>query len=208
MEMGKRIKELRIAAGLSQEELGERLGLGKSAIAKYENGRVTNIKQTTIKKLSEIFMCKPSYIMGFEDIPDGDNYKVITPSESVTINILGSIPAGTPIECNEDIIGTMDIPKEWTKGNQNYFGLTVQGDSMYPKGDIVAVREQPDCESGQDCIVKVNGYDGTLKKVVKNNNQIILQPLNPEYTPMMFTGAEGEPSLEIVGVVVEIRRKV
>lgn len=82
---------------------------------------------------------------------------------------------------------------------------------MYPKyieGDIVAVREQPDCESGQDCIVKVNGYDGTLKKVVKNNNQIILQPLNPEYTPMMFTGAEGEPSLEIVGVVVEIRRKV
>lgn len=50
MGMAERIKELRLAAGMSQEELGLKLGLGKSAIAKYENGRVKNIKQSTIKK--------------------------------------------------------------------------------------------------------------------------------------------------------------
>lgn len=37
MGMAERIKELRLAAGMSQEDLGLKLGLGKSAIAKYEN---------------------------------------------------------------------------------------------------------------------------------------------------------------------------
>lgn len=69
MAMSDRIKELRISAGLTQEELGEKLGLQKSAIAKYENGRVENIKQSTIAKMAEIFNCRPSFLMGWDDSP-------------------------------------------------------------------------------------------------------------------------------------------
>lgn len=65
--MGDRIKELRIAAGLTQEELGEKLGLQKSAIAKYENGRVMNIKRSVIAAMAQLFECSPSYLMGFDD---------------------------------------------------------------------------------------------------------------------------------------------
>ena len=43
MELGERIRSLRKQKGLTQEELASRLGLQKSAVAKYENGRVTNI---------------------------------------------------------------------------------------------------------------------------------------------------------------------
>jgi repressor LexA len=50
MTMGDRIKELRTEAGMTQEELADKLGMQKSAIAKYENGRVENIKQSTIRK--------------------------------------------------------------------------------------------------------------------------------------------------------------
>ena len=42
---------------------------------------------------------------------------------------------------------------------------------MYPKymdGDTLIIRLQPDCESGQDAVVYINGYDATLKKVIKN----------------------------------------
>lgn len=67
MDMATRIKELRQAANLTQEELGHKLGLQKSAIAKYESGRVSNIKRSTIKKMADIFGCKPSYLMGFDD---------------------------------------------------------------------------------------------------------------------------------------------
>lgn len=64
--MAQRIKELRMKNNLSQEQLAEMLGLQKSAIAKYENGRVVNIKRSTIANMAEIFHCSPSYIMGWE----------------------------------------------------------------------------------------------------------------------------------------------
>lgn len=67
MSMAQRIKELRIAAGLTQEELGEKIGLQKSAIAKYENGRVENIKRSTIQAMADLFGVKPSYILGFDE---------------------------------------------------------------------------------------------------------------------------------------------
>jgi transcriptional regulator with XRE-family HTH domain len=52
MEIGQKIKHARIAKGLTQEELGNLVGLQKSAIAKYENGRVVNIKRSTLQKLA------------------------------------------------------------------------------------------------------------------------------------------------------------
>lgn len=52
MELGKKIREARLAKGLTQEELGNLVGLQKSAIAKYENGRVVNIKRSTLQKLA------------------------------------------------------------------------------------------------------------------------------------------------------------
>lgn len=36
MDMGERIKQLRIANGLTQEELGKYIGVQKAAIRKYE----------------------------------------------------------------------------------------------------------------------------------------------------------------------------
>ena len=52
MEVGKLIKDARISKGLTQEELGALVGVQKSAIAKYESGRVVNIKRSTLQKLA------------------------------------------------------------------------------------------------------------------------------------------------------------
>ena len=53
MEIGQKIRTARISKGLTQEELGNLVGLQKSAIAKYENGRVVNIKRSTLQKLAQ-----------------------------------------------------------------------------------------------------------------------------------------------------------
>lgn len=53
MEIGKKIKEARLEKGMTQEELGKIVGLQKSAIAKYETGRVVNIKRSTLQKLAQ-----------------------------------------------------------------------------------------------------------------------------------------------------------
>ena len=53
MEIGEKIRAARKAKNLTQEELGKMVGLQKSAIAKYENGRVINIKRSTLQKLAK-----------------------------------------------------------------------------------------------------------------------------------------------------------
>lgn len=128
------------------------------------------------------------------------------------IPVLGKIPAGIPIELIEDVIDYEEISDEMLKGDREYFGLKVSGDSMTPKyldGDVLIVQKADDCENGQDCIVMVNGDDGTFKRVIKNKDGIILQPLNPNYEIKFYSNDEIEKlPIKILGVVKEIRRTV
>lgn len=68
MEIGQTIKQARLAKGLTQEELGNLVGLQKSAIAKYENGRVVNIKRSTLRKLAKALNLRGSDLV-IEDDP-------------------------------------------------------------------------------------------------------------------------------------------
>lgn len=65
--IGTRIKELRMLSGLSQEELGKRVGVQRAAINKYEKGSVTNIPISTIERMAGVFEVSPSYIVGWDD---------------------------------------------------------------------------------------------------------------------------------------------
>lgn len=65
--IGNRIKELRKLAGLSQEELGRRVGVQRAAINKYEKGTVTNIPIQTIEQMAMIFEVSPTYIVGWNN---------------------------------------------------------------------------------------------------------------------------------------------
>lgn len=71
MDIGAKIKAARQAKGMTQEELGEMLGVQKSAIAKYESGRVVNIKRSTLKKISDILNIPP-----FELIFDAEHREI------------------------------------------------------------------------------------------------------------------------------------
>ena len=129
---------------------------------------------------------------------------------ALRIPVLGRVPAGIPLEAIEDIIDFEEIPADMVRGDSEYFGLRVSGDSMYPKyleGDIIIVRRQDTCENGQDCVVYVNGYDATLKTVyLLDNGGIRLQPVNPQYAPKTYF--RGDEPVSIAGVVVELRRKI
>lgn len=111
MEMAKRIKERRILIGLTQEELGEKLGLQKSAIAKYENGRVENIKRSIIANMAKILECSPAYLMGWEDEPLPDVPEHTYPLNSKEELLLTDFR--TLNEQGQDyILQTMDMVKD------------------------------------------------------------------------------------------------
>ncbi len=71
MDTGQRIKQLRKAKGLTQEELGALIGVRKAAVNKYETGKVINLKHDTIVSLAEALGCTPSYLVdGFSSSED------------------------------------------------------------------------------------------------------------------------------------------
>lgn len=59
-EVGKRIKELRTSLGMTQEELGEKVGVKKAAINKYEKGIVENIKREMQISLAKALNTDPA----------------------------------------------------------------------------------------------------------------------------------------------------
>ena len=65
--VGQRIKRLRKERKWTQEMLGAKLGVKKAAVQKYESGRVVNLKQETIKKLTDIFDVPASTFLSCEE---------------------------------------------------------------------------------------------------------------------------------------------
>ena len=76
MKIGEKIKRARKTKGMTQEELGNIVGVQKSAIAKYESGRVVNIKRSTLQKIASALNIRPSELI-FE----------VSPKESASFHV-------------------------------------------------------------------------------------------------------------------------
>ena len=59
MNVGQKIKEARKAKGMTQSELGEKVGVQKSAVSKWERGETQNIKRSVLQKLSYYLDLQP-----------------------------------------------------------------------------------------------------------------------------------------------------
>lgn len=136
--------------------------------------------------------------------------------ETIKIPVLGKIPAGIPIESIVDILGYEEIPKNWLRGGNKYFALKLKGNSMEPEyhnDDIVIFKQTNTCESGQDCCIRINGFDATFKRIKKQDNGILVLPLNENndtgFNTTFFTNEDiiNKP-VEVIGVVKQIRRNI
>ena len=67
MDMSKRIKELRLEKGLTLEQVGNIVGVGKSTVHKWETGMIANMKRDKIASLSKALGVSPSYLLGYTD---------------------------------------------------------------------------------------------------------------------------------------------
>lgn len=212
-ELGEYLKKIRKSKDLSLRQVDYKSDVSFSHLSMIENGS-RKPSPLTLKELAKIYNL--DYIdlyekAGYLDLAEKERLGTKNPSSSAVVFVYGTIPAGIPMECIEDIIDTEEISADMLKGGKQYFGLKIKGNSMYPDyldGDTIILEKTDDCESGDECCVMVNGSDGTFKKVLKNENGIILQPLNSEYQPMFYTNEQIKSlPVRIIGKVVELRRK-
>ena len=122
------------------------------------------------------------------------------------IPVIGTVRAGYGALAFEEEYG---VESADVRRPEDYFYLMVRGDSMEPKiseGDLALVRRQPDVNSGELAVVILDGEEGTLKKVIKKDGMVILQPFNPAYAALIFSGPDLE-QIQIVGKVVETKTR-
>lgn len=199
------LKVARKASNLTQVEVAAIIGLSQPQYSAWESGR-SKIDNVSLGRLAELFHVTTDYLLGKSE--------AVKDIEPLRVPVLGSVPAGIPLEAVEDIIDWEELPQSMAAGGKEFFALEVKGDSMYPDylpGDTVIVQKTPVCISGDDCVVYVNGYDATLKQVKLNEQEhtMTLVPRNPSYPPRTFTQEEIQSlPVSIAGVVVELRRKV
>ena len=217
MFLGDVIKKYREENKISQRDFAKRCNLSYtyiSALEKnkdYRSGKPISPTLETVKCVAKGLNISIDDLLKILDDEQEFIINTDNASNSAVVFVYGTSPAGIPMECIEDIIDTEEIPVEMLKGGKQYFGLKVKGNSMEPEyldGDTLILEKADDCESGDDCVVMVNGNDGTFKRVFKNENGIILQPLNSAYSPMVYNNQQiQELPVRIIGIVEEIRRK-
>lgn len=204
---GKRLKLIRKDRSYTLDSLANEYNkifdarLNKGTLSKYENEKQEPMI-SVVNNLATLLNVNTDYLLGKTDNPNKE--------KGVRIPVLGSVPAGVPIEAIEDIIDYEEIDSA-TASKGEYFGLKVKGSSMEPRiceGDILIVKRQDDCESGDIAIVMVNGNDATVKRLMKYADGIRLIPNNPAYEPIYFTNEDIilKP-VRIIGKVVENRQK-
>ena len=197
------LKSARKAAKMTQAEVAKVIGITQNGYSYWENGKA-KIDHESLTKLANLFGVTTDYLIGISEEAD---------DKSVRIPVLGSVPGGIPVEAIEDIVDWEEIPQAMCAGGKEYFALEVKGDSMWPDylpGDVVIVRKDPCCESGDVCVVYVNGYDATLKQVkLGEDGSITLVPKNQSYPPRTYSPEEAaDLPVAICGVVVELRRRI
>lgn len=202
-----KLRELRKLKNITMKELGQKINVAESTISLYESGKREPDYQT-LKKLADFFNVSIDYLIGRNE-NENSNLK----PKSVQIPVLGTIPAGIPIEAIQEVLDYEEISEDMASRGE-YFALKVKGDSMLPTikdGDIVIVKQQNDCESGQICVVMVNGFDATLKEIKKDPQGVWVLPHNSncDFKPTFFSNKEVEEvPVRIIGVAVEIRRSL
>ena len=112
----------------------------------------------------------------------------------------------SPIFAEENIIGELDVPLEWSN-NQEYYGLLIKGNSMDPQiknNDVVIVHRQESAQPGEIVIATINGDDAVCKKFMVYGETILLRSFNSEYDDIDVTGSD---SFRIWGRVIEARHR-
>lgn len=183
---------------ISRNELIEALDLKYMTLSDWLNAK-TYPRIDKIELLANYFNINKSDLI--EDKIDLSQIDGITLlNKARKIPILGTIACGTPIWAEENFEGFF-IADFSIKAD---FIVKAKGDSMIDArindGDLVFLKKTPTVDSGRIGAVLIDN-EATLKKVIKTDNAVILQPCNSDYQPIVLTSDDEAMILgEMVGV--------
>jgi repressor LexA len=235
--LGEMIATARLRAGYSARQLAEATGISHSYISQVEKGEIRRPSPRVLKRLTEVLpeldhfalLAAAGHIRrgmgaagaqaqgrsnaGREDARRGAGRD---PSGlPATVPVYATIPAGfggTSRRVNEgDEIERVPVDGESLGLDPDAFGLRVKGDSMtgagIMDGDLVIVSPGAPYESGDILVVRIDGEEHSLKRVILQGEMMILQPCNPAYEPRVIDTSKGDSNVHVYGKVVSCERR-
>ena len=105
----------------------------------------------------------------------------------LSLPIIGSVAAGSPIEAIENVEQRVTIPDNLFRQQPTYL-LRVRGDSMKDAGildgDLIVVQPCERVENGQVAVALLPDGTATLKRVHVEKDRVRLQPANSAMAPL------------------------
>lgn len=189
MITAERLKQCRIKANQTLEQIGTLVGVHKTTVMRWEKGETERIGLPTIQILSAYYNVNPAWLMG-ADVPMEEKQSIPDGFQPLPRTIkrprLGVISCGDPIMSEENFDGYDDVPEHINCD----FTLLCEGDSMIGAricdGDTVYIKQQPTVDNGQIAAVLIDGTEKLLKRVYITDDSIVLQAENPAYPPRSF----------------------
>lgn len=87
MNIGERIKKIRKQKKLTLVELGEKIGLKKSTISRYEKNDI-NIPSDKLEKIAHALNISPQYLLGFEEVQNDIDTSMLSDSQLKELDLI------------------------------------------------------------------------------------------------------------------------
>lgn len=199
MTAGEKIRSLRKQSGMSQTELGAKLGVKTNAVSKWECERVEDIPMSKIKKMAYLFNVPISYLVD-EEHPEPHSNSALQPIPKMRQwPVLGSVACGEPIHReaeNDYIAAPEDIDADYVF---RCVGDSMNGAHIFD-GDLVFIKQGVEVPDGTIGLVRVED-EYMLKRIYHRPDCLQLISDNPAYPPRYITGEQ--LNAEIVGRAVK-----
>ncbi|RPK29836.1 LexA family protein [Paenibacillus xylanexedens] len=180
--VGNNINKYRTLRNMSLQMLGEKIGVTKKTIQRYENGDI-RVDMDRVEAIAEALDVEVAQLIdGAQSFLGIDVNNIGT----TLVPLVGKICCGNGTLAFEDIEEYIPVSKEFVKSGEHIF-LKATGDSMTGSriidGDLLLIRKQPVVEDGEIAAV-LYGEEALLKKVYRNGDQLVLQSTNTNYAPI------------------------
>ncbi len=182
------LKKYKEKMGVSNEYIASQLGVNRSTVTRWLKGDTKVTNPEVIEKLS--------FILGV------DVESLINSEERYEKPVLGEVKAGYDLLIDENFEGYEQVTQDdYYRGD---FFLRVVGNSMsgahIHDGDLLYVKKCNDVPSGTIAVVLINRCEVTVKKVIKKEGLLILEPANPSVDVRYYSQEEVESlPVEIIG---------
>lgn len=171
MEIGKNLRRLRAKAGLTQQEIADKLDVSRVAIGQWESDK-SMPRKSNLEQLADLFGVTVADLMG--EGAEGDGRPVVGASRMVPL--LGYAHMGEP-EDEGSLSDEVEVPASIADRHPNGFMVHAQGgcmDNLFPTDALLLVDPDMGPANGRPVLAETEDYGAVVRNYTRGSSTVML----------------------------------